>query len=80
MTTSIVLIPVDHISARKTCELIQNQIYNSVNDLMVTILHELDGENYGVLIYDLSDFMDEVNDQNLDVLTSYFISYVQFKN
>jgi O-phosphoseryl-tRNA(Cys) synthetase len=37
---------------------------------------DIDGS---VLVYTLSGFMDEVNDQNLEVLTEYFISYVTLK-
>jgi hypothetical protein len=38
--------------------------------------NEFGGE---VLIYALDSFMDEVNDQVLDVLTEYFMSYVKIE-
>ncbi len=90
MTTSIVLIPVAFDNARKVCDLIENQKYNNTTELRDFLKKELvrkksedededeETENEQPLIYDLTDFMEEVNDQNLDVMTNYFISYVQF--
>ncbi len=88
MTTSIVLIPVSFDNARKVCNLIENQKYNNTTELRDFLKKELvrkksededeEAENEQPLIYDLTDFMEEVNDQNLDVMTNYFISYVQF--
>lgn len=83
MTTSIILIPVVFSNARKTCNLIQNQKYKNTTELRDFLSKELilkeEDENEDVLIYDLNEFMEEVNDEQLDILTSYFISYVQFE-
>lgn len=91
MTISVVLIPTNYSNARETCNLIENQKYGKTDDLRSFLKEKLSlssnedeevtvdsDENY-VLIYNLSDFMEEVNDQQLDVLTNYFISYVQFE-
>ena len=50
--------------------------FKSSNQIVIHLLAELDGKNKGVLIYDISEFMDVVNNQELDILTEYFISYV----
>lgn len=76
MKTKIVLIPVDYHNARKVCERIENMKFKSSNQIVIHLLAELDGKNKGVLIYDISEFMDVVNNQELDILTEYFISYV----
>jgi hypothetical protein len=79
----IVLIPVDYHDSRKLCELIQNQSYPSSVELMKEINSHMgeDANEFGgeVLIYALDSFMDEVNDQLLDVLTEYFMSYVKIE-
>lgn len=85
MRTIIVLIPVDYTESRKTCERIENQKFENLTVLSKEIEKELgsidadEQENTEVLFYDISEFMDEVNDQNLDVLTDFFISYVQIE-
>lgn len=83
MITTIVLIPVAYNNARKVCELIQEQKFEKHLDLMSYIEQHLhldeDEEAENVLIFDLNDFMDEVNNQELDNLENYFMSYVNFK-
>ncbi len=83
MKTIIVLIPVDHIDSRKTCEFIQNTEFLSEYELRKHIngyLGVKENEDDNVLLYNLNDFMCEVNNQQLDILTEYFISYVTIKN
>jgi hypothetical protein len=78
METCIVLISVDYSNARKVCNLIENQKFDNRQELIKTIKEQLvdcDGDG-GVSIFRLTDFMEEVNDQYLDVLTEHFISYV----
>lgn len=79
----IVLIPVDYIKSRKLCELIQSQSYPSITEVIKEINSHMgeDADEFGqrVLIYPLALFMDEVNDQVLDVLTEYFMSYVKIE-
>ena len=41
---------------------------------------EVDGSLGDIMIYELSDFMDGVNNQELDILTDSFISYVRVGN
>ena len=77
METCIVLISVDYVIARKTCEQIENEKFDS-RDIARKRIKELLNEDEVVHIYifRLTDFMDEVNDQYLDNLTEYFISYI----
>lgn len=79
----IVLIPVDYHASRKLCELIQNQSYSSITELMKEINSHMgedaDELGQGVLIYPLDSFMEDVNDQFIDVLTEYFISYIKIE-
>ena len=44
-----------------------------------SVTHACPGEDVDnwIPIYSLNDFMDEVNDQILDDLTEYFISYIK---
>jgi transposase len=75
-SVKMVLIPVDYSNSRKVCNEIQTGKFANHNELNEKLkeydIHE------GVLIYSLNAFMEEVNDQILDVLTEYFISYVEF--
>ena len=78
METCIVLISVEHNNARKVCEFIQNETFDRNESARKTINEQLgEGVDNWIPIYALNDFMDEVNDQILDNLTEYFISYVK---
>lgn len=75
MKTSIVLISVEFTNSRKVCEKIEGQSFDrrKLDDLMVSEMIT----NYSVI--PLSDFMDSVNNQDLDDLTNYFMSYIKIK-
>jgi len=78
METCIVLISVDYDNARKTCEQIENEKFDSRDIARKRIKELLNEDEVGhISIFRLTDFIDEVNDQNLDNLTEYFISYIQ---
>lgn len=78
MKTYIVLISVDESNSRKVCEQIENNVYENLTALHKELAEKLeDDRNY--LVFSMSDFMDEVNDQILDNLTEYFMSYVNLK-
>ena len=80
MEIYVVTIGTDYCDARKVCNLIENQKFDSVEIARETIfekLNEPDNAFEDVSIYKLTDFMEEVNDQVLDNLTNYFISYIQ---
>jgi hypothetical protein len=84
METCIVLISVDYSNARKVCNIIENQKFDNRQELNKTIKEQLvdcdgDGDG-GVSIFRLTDFMEEVNDQYLDVLTEHFISCKNWLN
>jgi hypothetical protein len=77
MNTQIILIPVDYSNSRKVCELIENQTFETQGDAIRYVKkHLVDGEG-NILILSMGDFMDSCNDQVLDMLTEYFISYVK---
>jgi hypothetical protein len=77
MNTQIILIPVDYSNSRKVCELIENQTFETQGDAISYVKkHLVDGEG-NILILSMEDFMDSCNDQVLDMLTEYFISYVK---
>ena len=76
METCIVLISVVNSNARKVCEAIENQKFDSRESARETIKAQLDDYEGGVSILRLTDFMDEVNNQELDNLQFSFISYV----
>ena len=77
METCIVLISVDYCNARKVCNFIENTKHNNREEVK-ELINQKRGEvvKGGISIYRLTDFMEEVNDQYLDNLTEYFISYV----
>jgi hypothetical protein len=76
MSTQIVLISVDHNNARKICEQLENMVYPTFDSLFQTIAEKV-GSNEGFIILTISQFMDEVNDQILDDLGNYFMTYVK---
>ena len=81
MKIIIVLISVEYDNARKVCNLIENTTFKGFDELKETLRKELRPKpsNSISLFYEISDFMEAVNDQELDVLTEYFISYVKFE-
>lgn len=76
MSTQIVLISVDHNNSRKMCEQIENTTYQSYYDLLKDLRAKV-GSDDGFLIFSMSQFMDEVNDQILDDLSEYFMTYAK---
>jgi len=76
METCIVLISVINSNARKVCEAIENQKFDSRESARETIKEQLGDYEGGVSILRLTDFMDEVNNQELDNLQFSFISYI----
>ena len=77
MTTHIVLISVEWHNARKVCEFLENQtIHRPLEDF--TMIKDVPKEMCRVMT--MTDFMDAVNDQELDNLSEYFISYVNLKD
>lgn len=77
--TLMVVIPVDFHNARKVCENIQNNTYASSSELRDHLNKELEVDTKTEehpMFFDLNCFMDECNDQYLNV-ENYFISYVE---
>ena len=79
METIVVLIPVDEIGSRKICENMENEKFDSINDVWKYLEDKTETHWTKVLVYRMTDFMDAVNDQDMDILTDYFMSYVQVK-
>jgi hypothetical protein len=77
METCVVIISVINSNARKVCEAIENQKFDSRENARETIKEQLGDYDGGVSILRLTDFMDEVNNQELDNLQFSFISYIQ---
>jgi hypothetical protein len=77
METCIVLIPVINSNARKVCEAIENQKFDSRENARETIKEQLGDYEGGVSILRLTDFMDGFNNQELDNFQFSFISYIQ---
>jgi hypothetical protein len=76
METIVVLISVEETNSRKICENMENEKFDTIADVWK---HIRDKTGTSVLVYSMTDFMDAVNDQDMDILTEYFMSYVQVK-
>lgn len=69
---TVVLISVKEIDAREICERIEGSVIDDFsNDAN---FKDVDPNHY--MVFDYSDFMDAVNNQELDDLTGHFISFV----
>ena len=69
----IVIISVDYHNSRKACETIESMAFDSVEDVRKEL------KTQGIKqasVLPISDYMDGVNNQELDTLTDSFISYV----
>lgn len=82
--TVMVVVPVAYHNARKICNLIEKQEYKSMADLRIQLDKDLDidyddDETDKPTFFSLTDFMEECNDQYLN-LENYFISYVKIIN
>lgn len=79
----IIFVPVDYHNARKLCEYLQNQTFNSIDALMDEVKTQM-GDSFTefgdrVMWYSLNNLMDDVNDQEFDIMTEYFMSYVTIR-
>ena len=82
MKTIIVAIPVGYGNARRVCNLIENQVFESYGSLRTYLDKELilneDDDNQPQFFH-ISDFMEECNDQLFN-FEGTFISYVTVKS
>ena len=79
METIIVAISVDYSNARRVCNLIENQVFESYVSLGTYLDKELDineDNDNQPQFFELSDFMEECNDQLFN-FEGTFISYVK---
>lgn len=72
---TVVLISVKEIGARKICERIEGSEIDDFDNH--PDFRDIDPNHY--MVFDFSDFMDMVNNQELDNLSEYFISFVRTK-
>lgn len=81
MKTFIILININHTNSRKACNAIENTTFANFDALeQALVKNGIDAdEDHRTLKYEISDFMEAVNDQELDVLTEYFLSYVKIE-
>ena len=82
MKKYIVTISVDYSNARKVCELIENQAFDTLKSLRKYLNLHLKVEEEDInqpQMFTLSEFMEECNDQYLN-LEEVFISYITIKN
>lgn len=82
MKTVIVVIPLGYSNARKVCNLIENEVFETDSDLRNVLNSELEvneDDDNQPQFFDLSDFMEECNDQLFNFEGS-FISYVNLKD
>ena len=69
---TVVLISVDEVNARKICERVENTRIEDFDNH--PDFKDINPRHYEV--YDMSDFMDMVNNRERDVLTNFFITFV----
>ena len=82
METIIVAIPVGYGNARRVCNLIENQVFESYGSLGTYLDKELDvneDDDSQPQFFHISDFMEECNDQLFN-FEGTFISYVTVKS
>lgn len=74
----VLIVPVEYNNSRKICEFLQNQKFKNKDEFEITIKgYGLNGDYGDILMYNLSDYMDGVNNQELDILSDSFITYIQ---
>lgn len=81
MKTVVVAIPVGYSQSRKVCNLIENEVFETPNDLRNVLNSELgvnEDDNNQPQFFTLTDFMEECNDQLFD-FEGTFITYVNLK-
>lgn len=79
MEKRIVLVPVDYDNANVVCQKFMNKSFLSEGDVIAEMHGELtteDSDPMDIEIFGLDEFCYQVNLQQLDVLTEYFICVV----
>lgn len=81
MTQLIVIVSSDFTNSREICDKIKGQTFKNATAVRVNLLEQLlldeeEESRPSILIYNIEDFVDDVNDQHLDVLTEDFITTV----
>lgn len=85
MTIVIVIISSYYLNAREVAREIKNKTFKTTTELRenvegVLTVEEGEEVDAEVLIYDLDEFVEQVNDGSLDVLAGDYIANVQIEN
>lgn len=85
MKQLLVLVSVDYDNAREVCDKLNKKVFKDTHSVREEFHSLLESEpEFGdveeVLIYSVEDFVDGVNDQELDNLINYFLSVVNVEN
>jgi len=81
MTQLIVLIPVDYTNAKQVAYSLRNLGFKAHKDLVDRLKNDLECEEEDKedieepQIYTIDEFTDEINDQLIDELGAYFMTY-----
>jgi hypothetical protein len=84
MKQVLVLVTAEYDNAKEVCEKLNKQTFKNTHsvreefDFMLETDEEF-GDIEEVLIYDIEDFVEGVNSQELDVLANYFMSVVNIE-
>lgn len=81
MKTYIVLLAVDVFERRQHAELLEAEKFENVKKIYELLQKDIDDEitEEDVLIYELTDFIDACNNQELE-LELWWVTYVNIKN
>ena len=84
MTQVLVLVTADYDNAKEVCEELNKQTFKNTRSVReefdsLLVSDEEFGDIEEVLIYNVEDFVDGVNNQELDVLANYFMSVINIE-
>lgn len=81
MKTYIILLAIDTFDRRKNAERIENEKFDSIKMLYELLQKDIDDEitDKDVLIFELTDFMDACNNEELE-LSLWWVTYVNIED
>lgn len=79
METYIVVVGIQVLAARRICERLENQVFNTLVEAQDYIKDKYPNDNELISLVDISDFMDDCNNQEFN-LDKNFIGYIKIKN
>ena len=78
METYIVVVGIQVLAARRICERLENQVFNTIVEAQ-DYIKDTYLESELISLVAISDFMDDCNNQEFN-LDEYFIGYIKIKN